>query len=425
MPTHRLKLTNRFDKVMRAIPGSDSSKVTASTVTLGVVMVWLAIVKISVIWGFGSAVNPAYYATAGIIAVAAIFATLVLVKRRQLSWPLVLLLAWWGWLFVRDVSNGHYTFSLLVGGAIVVISVALAVGSCENFSRWHLTFPIVFLIASLVFAWINPGRALWSGGASDYFGTIPFDRLVGIGGNPNHFGPVVAFAVVIIFAQRKPGWLLGALTVPLVIAVYFSLSDSAIVSMVLAIIVMFFVRDITDRTPGASQWRSITAAGATAFAGLSTLRIIESAGLARFTSNRTTVWSSFIEPSFAAGWFGFSHFPDYSDRNVFDEIAGRYQDPHNTLMMTQLAGGYIAVAVYVLFWLSVGWWLVRARSGPNRTLVSGLSMFLLAHGLVESQIWHDGFRVVFPVYALLVAAISREMFHCRDEEQSGPVQVTA
>ena len=425
MPTHRLTLTNRVDSLISAIPGTISSKTTAPTITLGVVMVWLAIVKISVLWGFGSNVRPAYYATAAILAIIAILAALVLVQRRQLSLPLVLLLAWWGWLFLRDAIDGHYTFSLLVGGAIVVIAVFLAVGNSENFSRWHIIFPLVFLIASLVFAGINPSRAFLFGGSSDYFGTIPFGQFIGIGGHANHFGPVVAFAVVIIVAQRKPGWLLGALTAPFLVALYFSGSDSAIVAMVLAIIIMFFVRDITDRAAGVFPWRLVTATLVLTLAGLWTLRIIQSSSLAGFSTGRTNIWASFVEPSFAAGWFGFSHFPDYSDRTVFDEIADRFQDPHNTLMMTQLTGGYIAIALYVLFWLSVGWWFLRAKSGPNRTLVSGLSVFLLAHGLVESQIFHDGFRVVFPIYALLVAAISREMFLGQHAKQPGPVRLTA
>lgn len=388
----------------------------ALTVVFGLATVWMASYLKLLQFGMAGPVRWLTVVVVAGVAMGGIWSLVLVVSRRNLSWPLVILLVLWGWVFLRNfvegrmelrhLLEGQEAFSLLIGGALVVIAVAQAGRTSSDPGIWHLAFPVGFVAVGFVFTALQPSLAFRVENAgSDYLVVTPWGQYMGIAPHPNALGMVVALGLIILLGQNRltvPLTILGGVLAVILIA---SGSDGAFVAVVGSVIVMFFFRDLTDRPARAVPWRSLVAGGVTLIGLVWTVILIGSSGLEGYTTGRVTIWTSFIEPSLSAGWWGYSFHPDYSNSDIFGKTAATFQDPHNTWLSLLLTAGYPAVILHALFWVATGLAIVKMSAGPRRTIALGLSVFLLTQGLVESQIIQD-FRMVYPAFAALLALLT-------------------
>lgn len=331
-------------------------------------------------------------------------ALIYLLAKKQVTASLILLLLFWGWIFLRDLANGDAVLAIILGSGIVILSVYAATLTKKNISLVHLTFPTGFLVAGLIITLIDPANAFREDGTSDFLGSLPLGQYIGFAGHPNHLGPVMAVGLLIIFAHRKLNPWLSVLAALFLVALVASGSDGSIGAFVVA---MFFVAISHDRahlTPGAPPWRTIAATAAAMFIGVWTIILITRTGFATFSTGRTTIWSSYIEPALAADLWGFGHFPDRVANPVFDDVTLMHVDPHNMWLTTQVTGGLVASVIHLAFWVAVIRAISKLPRSPDKTLAIGLTTFLVTYGTVESLIF-TGFRVYYPAFGLLLALL--------------------
>lgn len=334
----------------------------------------------------------------------ALVALIYLLAKKKITGSLSLLLLLWGWIFLRDLANGDAVLAIILGSGIVILSVYAATLTKKNLSLVHLTFPTGFLAAGLIITLINPANAFRADGTSDFLGQLPLGQYIGFAGHPNHLGPVMAVGLLIIFAQKKLNPLLSVLAALFLMALVASGSDGSIGAFAIAMFFLAISHDRAHLTPGAAPWRTIVSTVAAIFIGVWTIILITRTGFSTFSTGRTTIWSSYLEPALAAGFFGFGHFPDRVANPVFDDVTLLHVDPHNMWLTTQVTGGLVASVIHLVFWVAVIRAISKLPKSPDKTLAIGIAAFLVTYGTVESLLF-TGFRVYYPAFGLLLGLL--------------------
>lgn len=376
------------------------SSPTVIVIAVGLATLWFAFVHKMSFTGF----EWPSLLVSGIVALVALFFFSSLALNRQLTWPLMLLLAFWGWIFARDLINGHAVPSVFLGGAIVVISVYASTLSRKNLTLAHLTFPVGFLIAGMAVTLVHPASAFLEAGSSDFLGQLPFGQYFGFANHPNDFGPVMALGLLIICSQKTLTVWLKVLAGFFLLGLFASGSDGSIVAFVGA---MFFIAlhyDQIHGVPGKIRWRSLTAVTAALIFGTWAVVLITTSGFSRFSTGRTAIWESYLEPAREAGLFGFGHLNEQTSADVIERFNLLYLDPHNMWLTSQITGGYFGSAIHLAFWGAVVASIWKLAPSTGKTLAIGLAVFLLIYGNVESLLF-TGFRVYFPMFGLLLALL--------------------
>lgn len=392
------------------------SSPTVIVIAVGLATLWFAFVHKMSLTGF----EWPSLIVSGIVALVAVVFFVSLAIKRQLTWPLMLLLFFWGWIFVRDLINGNAVPSILLGGAIVVISVYASTLSEKNLTLAHLTFPVGFLVASIALTLVHPSSAFLEAGSSDFLGQLPFGQYFGFAHHPNDFGPVMALGLLIIFSQKTLTVWLKVLAGFFLLGLFASGSDGSIVAFVGALFFIALHWDKIHGVPGKLRWRSITAVTATLVFGVWSVALIATSGFRRFSTGRTAIWESYLEPAQEAGLFGFGHFDEETSADVIEKFTLLYLDPHNMWLTTQITGGYFGSAIHLAFWVAVVISIWKMAPSTSKTLAIGLAVFLLVYGNVESLLF-TGFRVYFPMFGLLLALlVSDKVRACKQRKPALP-----
>ena len=381
---------------------------------VGVMALWLAFVQKLQRLEFQLPPLGLLFVIAGVFSLGALVAVALLARRKQITWPLALLLVSWGWFFARDLANGDVVLGILLGGSIVVGSYFASSLGANSLWREYLTFPVGFLVAGLIVTAITPSGSIRSDGSSGFLGAFPFGQYMGFAGHPNHLGPVMVMGILIILSQRKPpvwAWGLLALFAAALVA---SGSDGSIGALAISLVFVAVFHDKAFIEEGKLRWKTIAAASVAVVLVIWSIVLVSQTSLGSFTTGRTTIWSNYVDTAFAAGLFGFGHFPDRETNPAFNDITRTFLEPHSIWLSSQVTGGFIGSALHLAFWVSV---LIAVSKLPNSTekiLAIGLTVFLLVYGSVETLL-STGFRVYYPAFGLLVALLIPQ--HLREQSR--------
>lgn len=332
----------------------------------------------------------------------------LLIRRRRVTVQFGLLLALLGWLYLRGIVDGDHTPLLFAGLSTIIIIFYVVDRYGVTLSRPLILYPFALLLLGVVYAYFFPQQAFLEGGYSDYFGDLPLGNFSGNAGHHNRFGPIMAFGLIVVMAQQRAGWVLAVVGLLLFGGLVASGSDGALVAVVAAVAAMFLARDFFDRSFKKFPWRTTLVGAVLAFLVARTILLISMYGISQFTTGRDSIYSSFVEPAFGAGVFGLGRFPDFIARNpeLFDDIATRFTNPHNSWLATQIISGYLGTTLFAAFWIAVVIGIWRSTDNQKRVMAIGLSIFLFAHGMVETH-FLPGWRFAYPMYGLLAAMFTR------------------
>ena len=324
-----------------------------------------------------------------------------------MTWSTVLLLGLVGYFFLRDIVDGRLTPVFVIAAAIsAIVGFALREDPAPNIG-FLLIYPLGFIFGSGIFAFYFPDKVLMEMPGSDYLGGFPTSALMGLSPHPNGFGPVMAFGILILLARGVKGPLAWSLLAIFTSGLLWSGSDGSLAALVLAGVFAVSFRDGKPnlRFPWSRSIGLPVAILATFLVW--TLLLLITRGPSSFTTGRTTIWASFLEPAAQAGFLGFGSNPDHSNREIFNETAAVFRDPHNVWLAIQLTGGHIGIALYLSFWIVTLVAISKLSVGPKKTLALGLALFLLVHGLVESSMPHGPgiMTIMYPVLAAFASPL--------------------
>ena len=402
-----MKTRMKFRLLHKEVEWNNHRNPELMVIGLGLGILWLAVFQKFDHSPTGDALLGFHIVVRAIVGLVALWSMVSLVRGGQLTLPAGLLLSLWGWLFLRDFLNGDLLLHIVIGGAIVVIALHAHSLTSRDLSNFYLVVPVGFALASVLFVLFDGESSFRPDGYSDFFGELALGQFMGVATHPNQFAPVMALGILIVFTRSRPSGLWLAMAGFFAVGLILSGSDGTIAALSVALVVAGLLHDWLNRSSKKPPWRSLIAISAALAIAIGSFVLIATRGIANFSTGRTRIWSSYVEPARDAGLFGFGHFPEIVDNPVFNEIAVQFRDPHNAFLATQVTGGYLGSILQLAFWVSVLIAVWRMSPSPQKNLAGGIIAFLLVAGIVESHLYL-GLRMFIPFFVLLVALAGQD-----------------
>jgi len=337
--------------------------------------------------------------------------------RKKTSSSLFILLGLWVWLGVRQAATGVIPEQVVVGLALFLTTYWIASSSDNrgfSFAASTIGLYLVATIALLLLVWES---AFNTQGSSDYLGNLPVGQLHGLATHPNTFGFIMGFGTVVLFSQNRRGRGQNLLLFGLALGLLWSGSDAAIGGTVASVTLMAFAKSRLNPDSSALRLQRAILLIGSSLIGILTIAILSTRGLREFTTGRDRIWESFASAAAQSGLLGLG-LPDYDDTRLFDDVARRFENPHNALLSVQLSGGLIGTALFVLFWLSVFVSIRKMNASYSKVLAIGLTSLIFIVGFVESNAF-AGFSFTSMAYGFLVGSLAAEHRSHKSEDRSG------
>lgn len=341
-----------------------------------------------------------------VLALLAVGAIALLAIKRRLPPYFIFFGFFLLWLFSRNLILGEYAGWPLVAGSIAVLLLFFSRYWNRDFLLEMLILPTSYLFMSLSFAMFFPEKGFLPGDGSDYYGEPLVGRLSGIAPHPNIFAPMMALGLLVVVARGKLSLWSGFLAVLFGVTLLWSAADGAVLATVASLALTVFLRDWTRPKGLKARWKSWLAGMGLLGTAVWSAFVLAGSGLGGFTTGRTTIWRSFWESALQAGWFGLGSEHGYAEPQYFDDVAARFQNPHNVWLSNQVFTGYLGTGLFLLFWVTLIMSVAKQQMSSEKILAASLGTFLLINGLVEFHFLPEN-EIFFLMYAVTIAATAR------------------
>lgn len=220
---------------------------------------------------------------------------------------------------------------------------------------------------------------------------------------PNQVGYACAFALFLAqYLMRRHGRLWSIPAAFLAVTLLRSLSKTTIVAFIAGeVFILLWDRSMTRTTKLALAGCALAVVAA--FQGLLTLyyTIYTNAGSqAETLTGRLGIWAYFLAASFEQPWIGHGFHSVWKVVPPFGPFEARHA--HNELLQQFYAYGVVGLVLltglYASFWRQVR----RLPTGPTRTFLLGLLIFVLVRGLADTE----PFNVSLPLWFIALVGVT-------------------